>query len=79
MMTASVELARPFTASMPSLWGAVFVDAGNAGQFRQALKPAWARAWASAGAARWGRCGWTGPMASEERKSRMHFSVGIAF
>jgi translocation and assembly module TamA len=29
LLTASVELARP-VASMPSLWGAVFVDAGNA-------------------------------------------------
>ena len=30
MATGSLEIARPFTMSMPSLWGALFVDAGNA-------------------------------------------------
>ena len=31
LLTTSVELAHPFTAALPSLWGAVFIDAGRAG------------------------------------------------
>ena len=79
MMTSSVELARPFTASMPSLWGAVFADVGNAANSVQALKPAWG---AGVGI-RWRspvgplRLDWA--YGREERKSRIHFSVGIAF
>jgi translocation and assembly module TamA len=33
LLTASLELARPIVPSMPSLWGAVFVDAGRAAEF----------------------------------------------
>ncbi|MET0334181.1 MAG: BamA/TamA family outer membrane protein, partial [Rhizobacter sp.] len=40
MMTASVEVARPIMASMPSLWGAVFVDAGQAANSFSGMKPA---------------------------------------
>jgi translocation and assembly module TamA len=79
LMTASVELARPFVASMPSLWGAAFVDAGNAadsfGNLRPALGVGVGLRWRSpVGPLRldwaWGR---------EVRKARLHFSVGIAF
>ncbi|MDP2005573.1 MAG: BamA/TamA family outer membrane protein [Rubrivivax sp.] len=79
MVTASVELARPISASMPSLWGAVFVDAGNAANSFAELKPALGLGvgvrWRSpVGPLRidwaWGR---------ETRKGRLHFSVGIAF
>ncbi|KPF49297.1 hypothetical protein IP87_19725 [beta proteobacterium AAP121] len=79
MYTASVELARPFLASMPALWGAVFVDAGNAADSFSALKPAVGLGvgvrWRSpVGPLRidwaWGR---------EVRQARLHFSVGIAF
>ncbi|MBL8330936.1 MAG: BamA/TamA family outer membrane protein, partial [Rubrivivax sp.] len=40
ILTSSVELARPFSASLPSVWGAVFVDAGNAADSFSALHPA---------------------------------------
>ncbi len=40
LYTTSVELARPIMKSMPSLWGAVFVDAGNAGNGFAHLEPA---------------------------------------
>ncbi len=79
LLTASAELARPFVASMPSLWGAVFVDAGNAANSFGNLEPALGLGvglrWRSpVGPLRldwaWGR---------EERKARLHFSVGIAF
>lgn len=79
LYTASFELARPISVSMPSLWGAVFVDAGNAADSFAALKPAVGLGvgvrWRSpVGPLRvdwaWGR---------ETRKARLHFSVGIAF
>ena len=79
LMTGSLEVARPFLASMPSLWGAAFVDVGRAGNDFGSLKPALGYGlgvrWRSpVGPLRvdvaWGQ---------EVRKLRLHFSVGIAF
>ncbi len=39
ILTGSVELARPILASMPSLWGAIFVDGGNAATSFNTLEP----------------------------------------
>ena len=79
MYTVSFELARPFLASMPTLWGAVFVDAGNAADSFAQLHPA-----VGAGVGvRWRspvgplRLDWA--WGAKTRKSRLHFSVGIAF
>lgn len=79
LFTSSVELARPFVDSMPSLWGAVFVDAGRAAADLQSLRPA-----IGIGAGvRWRSP--VGPLrldlayGEELRKFRLHFSVGIAF
>lgn len=79
LMTASVELARPFTASMPTLWGAVFVDAGQAADTFSALQPAvgvgFGMRWRSP----------VGPLkidlanGLETRQWRLHFGVGIVF
>jgi translocation and assembly module TamA len=75
----SVELARPFLRRMPSLWGAVFVDAGNAAAHWNALDPALGYGvgmrWRSpVGALRV-------DLAYGQRlhRVRMHFSVGITF
>jgi translocation and assembly module TamA len=79
LMTASVEVARPFLASMPSLWGALFIDAGRAAEDFGSLKPALGY---GAGV-RWRSP--VGPLrmdlawGQEVRKLRLHFSVGIAF
>ncbi|MBE0550140.1 MAG: BamA/TamA family outer membrane protein [Rubrivivax sp.] len=79
LLTASAELARPIVSSMPSLWGAVFVDAGNAANSFSALQPVWG---AGVGL-RWRspvgplRLDWA--WGHETRRSRLHFSVGIAF
>ena len=79
LLTASAELARPISASMPSLWGAVFVDAGNAaddfGNIHPVLGTGVGLRWRSpVGPLRldwaWGH---------EIREWRLHFSVGIAF
>ena len=79
LYTASFEIARPILASMPSLWGAAFIDAGNAADSFSALKPA-----VGLGVGvRWRspvgplRLDWA--YGRETRKGRFHFSVGIAF
>jgi translocation and assembly module TamA len=79
LLTGSLEVARPFLARMPSLWGALFIDAGRAGNNFGALKPAIGY---GAGV-RWRSP--VGPLrmdvawGQELRKFRLHFSVGIAF
>ena len=79
LLTGSVELARPILASLPSVWGAVFIDAGRAvnrwTDYRAALGYGVGVRWRSP----------IGPLkvdlawAEELRRLRLHFSVGIAF
>jgi translocation and assembly module TamA len=79
LLTTSIEIARPFLPSMPSLWGAVFIDGGNAAVGFGQLDPVWGYGvgvrWRSP----------VGPLrvdlAWPERSSqpRLHFSIGIAF
>ncbi len=79
LLTGSVELARPILDSMPQLWGAVFVDAGNAAATFKDFKPVLG----SGVGLRWRSP--VGPLkldlayASELRRVRLHFSVGIVF
>lgn len=79
LLTASAEVARPILASMPSLWGALFIDAGRAVSDWRNFKPAWGY---GAGL-RWRSP--IGPLrldlawADELKKLRLHFSVGITF
>jgi translocation and assembly module TamA len=79
LATASFELAHPLTARMPSILGAVFIDAGRAANdwtdFKPALGYGVGLRWRSP----------VGPLrldwayGEELRKGRLHFSVGIAF
>lgn len=79
LFTGSVELARPFLDSMPTLWGAVFLDAGNAADNFGSIRPVYG----TGVGVRWRspvgplRLDWA--YGSETRKGRIHFSVGIAF
>ncbi len=79
LASVSLELARPILASMPSLWGAVFVDAGNAADSFRSLDPVLG----FGVGVRWRspvgplRLDWA--YGRELRKTRLHFSVGIAF
>jgi len=79
LLTASVELATPISTRLPSLWGAVFVDAGNAvnnfKDFKALTGTGLGVRWRSP----------VGPLrldwawSPETRQSRLHFSVGITF
>jgi translocation and assembly module TamA len=78
MVTSSLELAHPVWPTLPMLWGAVFVDAGDAAQRFADLHP---------------RIGYgaglryrspVGPLrldvayGQHEKNWRVHFSVGIS-
>jgi translocation and assembly module TamA len=79
LLTASFEIARPFSLNRPALWWAAFVDAGNAvndwGSFEPALGYGLGVRWRSP----------VGPLridyayGEEVKKGRLHFSVGIVF
>lgn len=77
--TISVEMARPLLRDLPSVWGAVFVDGGQAADRWSDLKPVWGY---GAGV-RWRSP--VGPLRVDVawgeavRKARLHVSVGIAF
>ncbi|MBK7061025.1 MAG: BamA/TamA family outer membrane protein [Rubrivivax sp.] len=61
LATGSIELARPIMASMPSLWGAMFVDAGNAANDFGSLKPVLGDGVGVRWRSREAPCGWTWP------------------
>ena len=79
LLTVSAELARPIMASLPALWGAVFIDAGRAVEHwhddKLALGYGVGLRWRSP----------IGPLkvdlawGDELHKLRLHFTVGIAF
>ncbi len=78
LFTASAELARPISTTLPALLGAVFIDAGRAATSFRDLTPAIGLGlglrWRSP----------VGPLrldwawAEELRRMRLHFSIGIA-
>ena len=79
VLTASVEVARPILASMPSVWGALFIDAGRAVTHWRDFKPALGYGvglrWRSPIGPLRADLAW----ADELKKLRLHLSVGIAF
>ena len=77
--TGSLEVARPFLAHLPSLWGALFVDVGGAANKLADI----ATSTGYGVGVRWRSP--VGPLrldyawARETGKARLHFTVGIAF
>lgn len=79
LATISAEVARPVSAQLPTVWGAAFVDAGNAADRWRDLRPVVGYGvgvrWRSP----------VGPLRAdlayghELRRARVHVSVGIAF
>jgi translocation and assembly module TamA len=79
VFTASAEVARPLSARQPTLWGAAFLDAGDAADSWRQLQPV-----TGAGVGlRWRSP--VGPLQLDlaygqaTRRVRLHFSVGIVF
>ncbi len=79
LLTSSLEVARPIVASLPSVWGALFVDAGGTADTWQDYK-------ASLGYGVGVR--WRSPIGAfrvdlaygqEVKQVRLHLSLGIAF
>ena len=79
LATGSIEVARPISDSLPSVWWAAFIDAGRAAQ-----------GWSSWRAAKGAGLGlrWRSPVGplradvaygEEVKQWRLHLSVGIAF
>lgn len=79
LFTSSVEVARPIAERLPSVWWAVFADAGQAANEWRDLKPVWG---AGVGI-RWRSP--VGPLSVDwawgnaTRRARLHLSVGIVF
>lgn len=79
LFTISTEVARPVSLDLPSVWGAAFVDAGNAADQWRSIRPVLGYGvgvrWRSP----------VGPLRAdlaygqETRRVRLHVSVGIAF
>ncbi|WP_242615639.1 autotransporter assembly complex protein TamA [Sphaerotilus mobilis] len=75
----SIELARPFSASTPAWWGAVFVDAGNAAERWSDFK----NAYGAGIGVRWRSP--VGPLridlawGDQSQRWRLHFNVGVTF
>lgn len=79
LATASIEVAHPFSANLPSVWWATFIDAGNAATgWRD-----WSADWGAGVGVRWRSP--VGPLRADLaygdalRQWRLHLSVGIAF
>jgi translocation and assembly module TamA len=79
LFTSSVELAHPISLKLPSVWWAVFVDAGRAADSFKHLTPAVG----VGGGIRWRSP--VGPLkvdlawGNETHKPHLHLSVGIVF
>ncbi len=78
LLNASTELQHPLSARLPMLWGAAFVDAGQAAERWSDLKPVWGyglglRLRSPVGALRLDLA-----RGHALQRWRLHFSVGIA-
>jgi translocation and assembly module TamA len=79
LLTSSLEIARPISAQMASVWWAAFVDAGNAADHFDTLDPALGYGLG----VRWRSP--VGPLrvdlayGARIHRTRLHLSVGIAF
>jgi translocation and assembly module TamA len=79
LLTGSLELAHPILASLPALWGAVFIDAGRAVDHWADYKPALGYGLGLRYRSPIGPLKIDLAYGEELKKVRLHFSVGIAF
>ena len=77
--TASLEAAHPLSADWPLVWGAAFVDAGNAADRWQEFKPVWGYGVGVRLRSPIGPLKLDIARGVEARQWRLHFSVGVSF
>ncbi len=77
--TASLEVAHPLSASWPLVWGAAFVDAGNAADRWQEFKPVWGYGVGLRLRSPVGPLKLDIARGVEAKQWRLHFSVGVSF
>ena len=79
LITASAEIAHPFTSRLPSLWWAAFIDAGNASDDLQDYSPALGYGLGLRFRSPVGPLRVDLAYGQRTRKIRPHLSVGIVF
>jgi translocation and assembly module TamA len=78
LLTGSAELARPISARYPALWGAAFIDAGNAAPRWSDYKPVLGYGLGLRVRSPVGSLRLDVARGDELQRWRLHFSVGIA-
>ena len=79
LFTASAELAHPISAALPALWGAAFVDVGQAAQRWGQLHPVWGPGLGLRYRSPVGPLRVDLAYATAEQRARLHLSVGVTF
>ena len=79
LMTGSVEVAHPLTPRIPGLWGALFVDAGDAANRWNQLDPALGYGFGARYRSPIGPLSVDIAYGEREQRFRLHLSVGVQF
>jgi translocation and assembly module TamA len=79
LFTTSVEMAHPLKASMPNLWGAVFIDAGRAADKIADLNPALGYGVGLRYRSPVGPLSIDWAWGQEVHRGRIHLNVGVVF
>ncbi|MDZ5460746.1 autotransporter assembly complex protein TamA [Azohydromonas lata] len=79
LFTASAEVAHPLSAALPALWGAAFVDVGQAAQHWGGLQPVWGPGLGLRYRSPVGPLRLDLAYATAEQRVRLHLSVGVTF
>ncbi len=79
LFTASAEVAHPLSASLPALWGALFVDVGQAAPRWSALSPVWGPGLGLRYRSPVGPLRLDLAYGTAVQRVRLHLSVGVTF
>ena len=79
LFTASAEVQHPITPRLPALWGAAFVDAGNAAQRFSDLKPKVGVGVGVRYRSPVGPLRFDVAYGVDDRRVRLHLSAGVSF
>ena len=79
LFTASLQVARPIFADQPAFLWALFVDAGNASDGWNNMRPVLGYGVGLHWRSPVGPLRWTWPTGRRCSKFRLHFSVGVVF